>query len=590
MNRASPAEKLAAAMEPVRSWANLQSLIGQTLPAHTLVGNIAALDRNETLFTLARIAGDLANSAGGPFGREARSWTHDLLVRRQHSPHPFEQAVSRAVVQLSANTPIAHAHVIFALQLHAIVHGANNDGVRPDDGYLAFLMLWMNDYLPEWPRPYRMSKTEDVVATMFFSSIFNRSDDPLRFTVRLVDIMAQAPTRLAGVSWADIEHEAFGTSFKEYATAFLVPMFMSSKIWGGKNVPVIERTTYEKLSTDNALFSRWLSQASLPIDRAATTFAARRLPSGLLAVPPSFFRTPLIEVGPGFIGLSPWHMRDHTLYGTWSKLNEACKKLLGSKGNQAFSAEWGKMFERWCRSLAAGTQPHATEQLILSTNVGDDDEIEDVVFVRGNTVALLSAKASLVPETAVKFAESPGDAIVWLRRFLFEEPSSAKRRGHRGGALHLLEKKRAAIRAGAFERRGIARDATIVPCIVSFDHIGESGALYDWIGEECRRCKVLVDDNVNPLTIITPEDYEGLLALRSKGLSVCELLLEKTSGANYLKPLDRLLFSKIDKDTDLRPPSAATRFSAIVDETMTRMQRVTTEGNRELKPHTESSE
>ena len=438
-----------AALAGVGSWTSLTTLVGGALPARQILADIAARDRSETVFTLARIAADLANVPGGLFGEEARAWTHDLLKQRVDSTNPMERAISLAVTGLPSGSVIAHAHAIYALQLFAIIRGTPG-APPPADGQLAFLMLAVNDYLPEWPRrPMTpMTEIEDVLASILLCSIFNRSDDPLRFIVRVASILERAPESLSSkVTWAEVEQEAFGSSCREYVESFLVPLFFSSKTWGHSTPPVVFPKAWETLGPSPTLYRRWLAEASLPIEEAAVAFAARPLPSGLYALPATFFRTPFLVIGENLVGLSPGHVRDYAILGTWGKLNAACKKLLGTDSIQAFSSAWGGMFERWCADLAteAASSPHATERVILPSQPGASDEIEDVIFQDGDVVALLSAKASLVPEAKLKSAESPDAAIGWLKRFFFEEPADAKKKGHRGGAIYLLDKKVALI-------------------------------------------------------------------------------------------------------------------------------------------------
>lgn len=565
-----------AAMANVHAWINLASLIGVALPAERLLDHIATLDPVETVFTLAKIAGDLDNSPGGILGDEARAWTHDLLKLRQESSNALERAISMAAARLPRGTAIAHAQAIFTLQILAVVRGTRG-GRRPHDGFVAFLLLALNDYLPEWRgQPEApLSGMEENLATMFLMSIFNRSDDSLRVIVRIVEILERAPRLLKpGVSWMDVEQEAFGASFREYAELFLVPIFFASKTWGATTPPVIAPEAWNNMGLSVELFERWIAEVSMPIETAAVAFATRPLSSGLLGLPAIFFRTPFLAVDGNYIGLSPWHVRDSVILGTWARLNAASKKLLDTRSSQVFSSEWGKMFERWCADLAreAVAAFPSTERLLLPSSPGADDEVEDLIFLRGDVVALLSAKASPVPESDVKSADSPEAAVKWLRRFFFEHPKEARKKGYRGGAIYLLDKKIGRIRSGALEDRGISRMATILPCIVSFDNVGECGLLYKWLEEEARKNNLLVrDERVRPMTVITPKDYEALMALRARGMEVCDLLLEKTMPAKKWGSLDGFLCSKVENTTALRLASMEDSYERIVGTMRDRM-------------------
>lgn len=567
-----------AGMANVHAWVGLNDLVGVRMPAKSVLSNAASMHRDETLFTLARIAADLANSPGGVLGATARSWTRDLLVQRMTSRDPYEAAISQAVAALADERAIAHAHVIFFLQVMLVARGGR-DGQIPTDGYLAFMMLAANDYIPEWPKDdaFPLTQTERSVAPMFLSSIFNRADDVMRSLLRLIDIMGRYPRRDFPVRarWEAVQMEAFGTSFERYAEMFLTPIYLLARAWGDGNVPIIFPQEFAgHCEADTALYQRWFREASITIDDAVVAFGARPLPSGLLGLPPTFFRTPFIDFGDKLVGLSPWHVRDHAVLGTWGKLNDACKRVLGTRSNQTFASAFGYCFEEWCGDLAreAAASPAFCDQLILPSHPGADDEIEDVVLLDGDLVGLFSAKASLVPEAHLKTAESYSDVIAWLRRFFFEEPSEAKKTGYRGGAVQLLDKKIRKIRAGAFENRGLRRDAIIIPAVVCFDNVGESGILYKWLEEECSARGLL--EGVRPLTVITPEDYEGLLALGAAGHGICKLLMRKTELSRHWGPLDQFLHGLVDDSIELRLPSMKARFNSLVNRSVARLRDV----------------
>ncbi len=565
-------------MANVRSWAGLRDLVRIEMPPEKILSNAASFHRDETLFTLARIAADLANSDGGILGATARSWTRDLLVQRRGSANPLEAAVSEAVARLAPGRAIAHAHVVFFLQVHAIVRGALS-GTIPSDGYLAFMMLAANDHIPEWSKaePTDLTDTERVLAPMFLSSIFNRSDDVMRSLLRLIDVMGRYPQRdfPDRAVWEAVQREAFGTTFEEYAEMFLTPMYLLARTWGDDKVPIVFPQAFSgRDEREAALYRRWFKEASISIDTAVQAFASRPLPSGLLGLPVAFFRTPFIDFGDKLVGLSPWHMRDHALLGTWAKLNAASKRVLKTDSIQRFASAFGYCFEESCADLAreAAASPSFRDRLILPSQPGADDEIEDVVLVDGDVVALLSAKASLVPEASLKTADGYGDVVAWLRKFFFEEPSEAKKSGYRGGAVYLLDRKVQRLRAGEYEKYGLKRDALVLPGVLSFDNVGESGVLYKWLEQESQRRGLLIDPRVRPLTVITPEDYEGLLALGARGDGVCRLLIEKTEARRKWGPLDIFLSQKVADTIELRLGSMPERFRDLVDRSVARLQ------------------
>jgi hypothetical protein len=560
------------------AWATLAELLGQSMPPSVLLAHVRDLRREEMLFKLARFAAILANSRGSVLGAEARAWTRDLLMERRDSSHPLEAAVARALEKLSVDRAVGHAHVVYLLQLLAVAYGSPT-GPTPHDGFLAFLMLAANDHIPEWTpdKGAALSNIENVLGPVFFCSSFNRSDDPMRTLLRIVDIAGHRSERHFPDPqlWERVQREAFGTSFEEYVELFLAPMLLISKGWGLERPPAMLHEQWRgRDDRERALYERWLAEASLTLDAATLAFASRTMPSGLPGLPQEFFRRPFVKIGSHILCLSPWHIRDHAVLGTWAKLNAASKRVLDTSSNQVFSSAFGDSFEHWCASLAeeAAGAPTFRDAVILPSAPGAEDEIEDVVMRDGKYVAMFSAKASPVPEASLKTAEHVRDVIAWLQRFFFEGQDGARARGYRGGAALLLDRKIQRLRAGDYEARGLRKNAIVLPCIISFDNVGESGILYKWLDQECRRLGILVGrPNVRPLTIITPEDYEALIALGVEGRGVCRLLAEKTGPRFALEPLDQFLYDRASGAKLMRLPSMKERFQRLAFRSVERM-------------------
>jgi len=159
-----------------------------------MIANFRRFDRVHALLKLAHLASVLANSPGSIMGERARAWTRDLLVERRESGNPVEVAVGTALDALPLDRAVAHAHVVFLLQVLALVHGGTA-GEVPHDGYLALMMLAGNDYIPEWAATDRpLGDMQDALASIVLCASFNRSDDLVRTLVRTVDIMGQIRT------------------------------------------------------------------------------------------------------------------------------------------------------------------------------------------------------------------------------------------------------------------------------------------------------------------------------------------------------------------------------------------------------------
>jgi hypothetical protein len=136
-----------------------------------------------------------------------------------------------------------------------------------------------------------------------------------------------------------------------------------------------------------------------------------------------------------------------------------------------------------------------------------------------------------------------------------------------------LDEKIQRIQTGAYEERGIRKNALIIPVVVSFDKVGESGILYRWIEEECSRLGILsARPQVRPLTILTPEDYEGVLAIGSQRTRICDLLVDKTRSANKWGRTDRFLSQLATNGRSLRLPDMEQRFAQLTERALRRMQ------------------
>ena len=577
---ATPPRVRNVALINVHAWTTLSELIGVRMPTTDLIASVQTLHREETLWGLARLAAVLANAPGSVMGPKARAWTRDLLVRRRESPNPLESAVARALERLPLERAVGHAHVVFLLQLMTVAY-ASSTGIVPTADYLAFLMLATNDYIPEWmpKKNSALSSIEQVLGPSFYCTTFNRSDDLMRSLLRIVDLAGYRSERQFDErTWAQIQQEAFGTSFEEYVELFLAPMYILSKGWNDEDRPPV--TMLEQWGCDErerGLCGRWFREASMTLEEAREAFAGRRMESGLLGLTTEFFRKPFVRMNAShFVCLSPWHMRDHVVFGTWGKLNEASKKVLGTSENQRFASAFGYSFERWAGGLAkeASESGAFTGSLILPSAPGAEDEIEDVVVLEGNLVAMFSAKAKLVRETSLKTANFVEDTVEWLHQFFFEDEESAKKRRHRAGAALLLDAKVQKLRNGDYEARGLGRNAIVLPCVISFDNVGESGALYRWLGQQCAERGILsARPNVRPLTVLTPEDYESLMSLGADGLGVCRLLAEKTGPDLAEGPLDQFLYERAPGDKLLRLRSMRPRFERLAGRSIERMQK-----------------
>jgi hypothetical protein len=555
-----PAPKALVQMRP---WTTLSQLVGEAMPLNDIVAKVRAFDRREGLFSLCTIAADLANAPGGPTGKEARAWSVDLLASRVGSENPIEDAIATAVSRLGQDAVIIHGHVLFVLQFLFATKGSDT-GPRPAHAQLALLMLALNDHLHTQPgASTELPALEDAVASLAWCTMFNRTfDDPLRFVLRVTEMLGGdvAGGPIDQAQWEQIQQAAFGCSMSDYCERFLVPMAVFGQTWRNDNPPILDPAGWTK-GASTSLYARWFGDASTTLD-ALEALGAERREDAPLWLPPEFLRSPFLALEKGLLCFSPWHLKDHALLGTWAKLNRASKEILGTDSNQAFMSTFGYLFERWCATLAreAAGGGRFKGRLLTPSSPGAADEIEDVVFVERDVVVLISAKSSLVPEKSLKSARTTVDVITWWRRFFLADKSD----DYRAGLVWQLDKKVAKVRSGDFEERGISRHSIVIPVVVSFDNVGESGLLYHWLEEQCRGLGLLSSRaRVRPLTLLAPEDFEALLALSSRGHSVCDLLLRKTSPAERWGPFDHFVHSLGVPMKNYRLPAMAARFEAL---------------------------
>lgn len=569
----SPEARVAIAS--VRKWLRLSDLIEVPMPMAQIVGLVRSFSRMEGVFTLAKIAAAMANSDGGVLSDEARSWTYDLLVQRVGSRDPLEDAVSRALRDGGHRDAIAHGRVIYTLMQMVLAHSPK-DGPAPKDGMLAFLMLALNDHIPRWEGA-TLSATEEALGALCAESIFNRNfEDPLRFLVRLEAIFSEPPTTgpVSPDEWEKLHQAAFGCSFEDYLESYLAPLLVLSGGWDSKTPPILFKEPWQN-SKSPAQYQAWFRAGAADEDVASAASAKCLFHDGLARPSRPFLETPFIETENRLLAISPWHVRDHASLGTWGKLNDAAKAVFGKKnGNQRFTAAFGYLFERWCQRLAqeAVADPRCSDRVIIAETPGTEDEVEDVVVVNGSFVALISAKAGLVPADCLKAARSLEEIIRWLTRFFIEDGTSAEGRGYCSGALRLLHQKVQNLREGKYEPRGIPRDATVLPVLVTFDHMPGGSMLLKWLGDRTADLGLLSSPGVRPLTLLSPPEFEALFALASRGHGVCGLLDRKTQSPNHLSPTDWFLSSVTTERQEMRLPSMEVAFNSITQRTISRLR------------------
>ncbi|MDC0678730.1 hypothetical protein [Sorangium atrum] len=555
------------------------------MPVDILLDYFRKLERASTFTMLAHLAAIIANTDDGILGETSRLLTRSALI---FSPgdSAVESAVREYVLSAADDRAIAHEQVIYFAQAIALLE-CPEVGETPTEGLIAFLLLAANDHVHDWlaPDSSRLDLLDKTVADFWFLSLFNHGGDPLRQLARTVLMMDQQP-RINALSdptkWRELQRHALGAPFPEYLDSFLSPIFMLSRFWGESAPPVMNPSSlFKETSLAPGVGERWLAELTWSLDEAATHLESRRRPNGLPHAPTIFYRKPFVSVRPDVVvASSPWMVAQQLTIGLWGRFNAAAKTMFEKRGNQIWSSTFGELFERWCRSLVAEAQAQGlfAGRAFLSPNLGDDNEIEDVVIFDGNLVMLGSVKAKIVREEAVKIAHSRDDPLEWLRLFFFESRTEGKAKGHRAGALWLLHDKIDRVRAGEYEPR-IPRDAYVLPVLIVFDDICDTPMLYKWLERECVTRGALQQDDVLPVTLVSSDDYESMMAFASRGKSVCEMLQEKTSARWKYISLKQYLIHLHPHLEDHRLPIAERTFGDLGKRTLDRLFR------RHLAPH-----
>jgi len=127
--------------------------------------------------------------------------------------------------------------------------------------------------------------------------------------------------------------------------------------------------------------------------------------------------------------------------------------------------------------------------------------------------------------------------VDWFEDFFFK----TKGGGHRGGAVRQLSARIDALRAGAFEKFGLARTARVYPVIVTYDNLCAVDLHYQWLDGRCRAHGLLCQEEVGPMVLARLAEFEDLMALLwQKGSLVSLLRRRETDGRD--RRLDQLIY------------------------------------------------
>lgn len=556
------------ALEHMGSYIGVSQILGNPLPVSALQEHVSKIGWRPLLLRLASLAAILAND---PDRDETirRVIVQPILTRG--TGLDWRWGLIADYVKAHSARPILHEQVIYLLESLAIVEGADG-GPEPSDLQLAWLLLAANDHLSGWldPDSRPLSLLESTVAELCHVSRYNHYPDPLRRLANASIIFGRRPPHgpySDEAGWAELQQEAFGMPFSDYFETLVLPLVFSSESWGrrgktGIPLPVVQFDTWLAESRiDTGVSAAFLRSLSLDREQMRAELKKRLRSDGLPHAPTAFVRAPFVYIGNGSaIASSPWMIREHLRGGLWIKLLNASKKL---KGAQAWPRGFGLTFELTCRDLAKEARATVgfVGELDLSTAPGCADEIEDVVVRDGADAALFSAKARLMEEPVARQAISRTRVIDWYTNFFFAEATTKNGQKFQAGALRLLDTKIALVSPSA---------TTIFPVLLTYDHLGENGALYAWIDERCKELRLLQQPGVQPLTIMTFDEYEALLSLATRGRTVMEMLSLKVT-AEWRNARMTSFLHELGRGEVLRLPSLETRFRDVTEATHIRL-------------------
>lgn len=526
----------------ISTWMSFKEVTGEPFPIAGLIADLGKHDFRATFIQACRVVSVGANCEGGPVGTEATALTVSLLGARPDSSKPIERAVSRFVRAQSKPRAVVHERVAYLLLSMATMY-CGTGGDAPTFDKIAFWLLILNDHLPDWePDGRTLRKDESLLADFWAVCRFNRGDHRGRDFVRGAELFRRAPPHgELAARWDDVQQQAFGMSHEEYVTQLAAPLAMLSHTWGVRrddntiSSPVLRPIEWCGGSLAHAAF---FAARTWTRDDAQAFFSSSLSADGVPQRIAQFRRFPFMFDQGDVLVASPWAMRDSLSLATWGAFRSAQQSLLGGNAMPWLQA-FGYLVELWCRRVAEAAAPGIGAhggRVILSDHPGSDDEIEDVIFAQGNRTFLFAVKARLAPDRIARVECSRGDAADWVEQFFFAKPSKSAKM--RGGVMRLLDSKARRIRAG--EVASIARDSFIIPVVVTYDPLGDNLALYDWLYRRCAEERLLQQQTVRPVSLMSVAEFEAAMSLAACGADIARALA-RWSPKDHLLSTERLL-------------------------------------------------
>lgn len=500
-------------------------------------------------FALARIAAILCNDPRANASR-LRQLQVALHASCSRSTSRRERLLSQQLAS-RPEAPVAHESAIYFLQALALMHGSEDDSASTDDAEVAFLLLAANDYVFDWRDADERALTpqERLLADTCRSLIFNQGGDAAAGVVRGAVVLQLLPRRTkrwrTAEDWAQLHLQAFGVPIADYVETFAGPIYVTSNIWEttnesrGQRNPALDPDEWTKVAGFPPEVTReYFNQISVDRDTARSTLLSDARSDGLPIGATLFHRQPFVRFTENcLVAASPWVVREHLRVGLWARMRKAARDERGRESPDWTSA-FGDLAEQWCQRVAtyASEEPRFHGSVIIPPSP-DEGEIEDVLIVQNNRVALISSKGTMVREDVLRGARGRANAVDYFERFFFAE----KQGNQRGGAARLLDAKVKKLRDGAYEPT-VSRHATVYPIVVTYDDLGtDNPAVYDYFKARCNATKLLQAARVRPLVCVGIETFENLMGYCAKGANIFDLLDRKSRPPYDIARLDVLI-------------------------------------------------
>jgi hypothetical protein len=519
-----------------------KTVFGAAMSPEFLVDRIKSFDWRESFIRLAHLSSVLANDESGPMSKRALSLTSEGLGSLTASTPEARAMLDRGRrFAAAAKGPIvvAHQEALVFLEHLVLLHGGDG-GEGPTEAELSLWLLGASDQLEAWKEPDSrpLDETESLAAELVKVYRFNRSSvDEVRLYSRARGIFNTPPAEgpfASPEAWA-LQRRAFGDNFTHYFEGFVVPLMILSHSWGQhadikKAIPVLVPAHLRRdFPGEGQYFVDHLAELTSTRDELRAEIRKRMRAGDLLPhAPTALLHKPFVDLQNGgeIVAASPYFVRAIGRTGIWARYLAGAKAQLGNRGGHEWSIAFGQTLEDWCRRYAKRAELAARTdfRVELPSRPGAADEIEDVVTIEANAIAMFSVKSRLVREEIARHAISRTKLLDWYEQFFFTEKTAK----HRVGVVAQLSNRIDMVRAGDFEPR-VPRDVRIYPVLVTFDNLCDNQMLSEWLNGRCKVHGLLQQENVAPITLAVIDDYERLLAAPHQKRSVVELLQSRSS-------------------------------------------------------------